>query len=86
MEQVLKITKLQSPNQKVVGQVNKNNNPRTITPLDKGGNIITSPDDIAETFADYYANILREPHKKSKPGENRKKKNYYIINHSQTEN
>ena len=46
---------------------------------------ITSPDKIADTFADHYANISRDLHKKTKPGKNRKrkkKKSHHIINHS----
>ena len=62
--------------------VNRNYKTRIIPPLKKerNRNIITSPDEVA----DYYANTLRDPHKKSKPGKNRKrkKKSYY----SQTEN
>ena len=42
--------------------------------MKRGGNIITSPVEIADTFADYYANILRDPHKKSKPEKNKKRK------------
>ena len=37
--------------------VNGNYKPRTIPILERGGNIITSPDEIADTFADYYTNI-----------------------------
>ena len=51
---------------------------RTMSPLERGGNIITSPDEIA----DHYTNISRDPHKKSKTGKNRKKKSYNTINHS----
>ena len=43
--------------------------------LERGGNLITSPDEIADLFTDHYANILRDdPHKISKPGENRMRK------------
>ena len=42
--------------------------------MKRGGNIITSPVEIADTFADYYANILRDSHKKGKPGEHKKRK------------
>ena len=55
-------------------KVNGNYKPRTITPLKRGGNIITSPDEITDTFADHNANILRNSHKKSKSGNNRKRK------------
>ena len=50
---------------------------------------ITLPDEIIDTFADHYANILRDPHKKNKQEKTkrgRKKKRYHVINHSQTEN
>ena len=43
------------------GKVNGNYKSRTIPPLEKRGNI-TSPDEIA----DRYANISKDPHKKSK--------------------
>ena len=33
-----------------------------------GEKIITSPDEIADTCAEHYENISKEPHKKSKPG------------------
>ena len=36
--------------------------------------MITSPDEIADTFADHYANMSRDLYKKSKPGKKRKKK------------
>ena len=49
---------------------NGNNKPRTIPPLERGGNLITSPEEIA----DHYANISRGPHKKSKQEKNRNKK------------
>ena len=70
-------------------KVNGNYKPRTILLLEKGGSIITSPDEIADTFADHYSNISRDPHKKTKPKNSergRKKKSYHIINYSQTEN
>ena len=54
-------------------KVNGNYKPRTI-PLERAGNIITLLQEIAETFYDHYANISRDPHKKSKPGKNRKRK------------
>ena len=40
-------------------KVNRNYKPRKIPLLERGGNIITSPDEIADTFVDYYANISR---------------------------
>ena len=46
--------------------------------LERGVNIITSPDKIAATFADHYANISRNLHKKSKSGKT-KKRSYHII-------
>ena len=55
-------------------KVNGNYTPRTILPLERGGSIIDLPDVIVDTFADHYANILRDPHKKSKPMKNRKRK------------
>ena len=63
-------------------EVNGNYKPRIVPSLDRGGNIITSPEEIADTFADHFANILKDLHKKSKPG-----KNYHqTTNHLQTEN
>ena len=38
-------------------KINGNYKPRIVRPLDRGGNIITSSDEIADTFADHYANI-----------------------------
>ena len=68
-------------------KVNGNYKPRIIQTLESGGNIIISPKKISDTFvADHYANISRDPHKKSKQGKNRKKNSYHIINHSETEN
>ena len=61
---------------KVIGNYKR----RTIPPLERGGNIITSPDKIADTFADHFANVLRDPNKEKQTSENRKK-NYHIINH-----
>ena len=58
--------------------VNRNYKLRTIPPLEREGNIITSPDKIT----DHYANISKDPHKKSKPrknGRGRKKRSYHII-------
>ena len=63
---------------------NGNYKPRTIPPLKKGRNIITSPDKIANTFADHYINILRDSHKKSKLVKNRKKKNTYKLQMAKT--
>ena len=51
-------------------KVNRNYKPKIVLPLDRGGNIITSPDEIA----DYYANISKDLHKKSKPRKNRNNK------------
>ena len=56
-----------TPTKKVQLQFKKvkgNYKPRTILPLERGGNIITPP----EIIADHYANISRDPHKKIKPG------------------
>ena len=53
-----------TPTKKVWEQfrkVNRNYNPRIFPPLDRGGNIIISPDKIADTFADHYANIAKKP-------------------------
>ena len=55
-------------------KVNRNYKPRTKPPLERGGNIITSPDENADTFADHFANIWKGPHKKSKPVKNKKMK------------
>ena len=54
-----------NPTKKVLDKfkkVNRNYKPRKIPPLAKGRNIITTPDDIADTFADHYANISRDSH------------------------
>ena len=70
-------------------KVNGNYKPRIIPPLERGRNTITLSGEIADIFADYYANISKDPHKKSKPEKCRKrrrKKTYHITNHSQTEN
>ena len=79
-----------TPTKKVcdkIRKVNRNYKPRTKPALERGGNIIISLDEIADTFADHYANISRDQHKKSKPEINRnRKRSYHIINHSQTEN
>ena len=45
-----------------------------IPPIEKGGSIISTPIEIAETFADYYANISRDQNKERKPGKHRKRK------------
>ena len=54
-------------------KVNGNYKPRTI-PSWKGGYIIISPNEIAKSFVDHYANISRDLHKKSKTRKNRKRK------------
>ena len=54
-------------------KVNRNYKP-IVLPLNRGGNIITSPDKFADIFADQCANILKDLHKKSKPVKNRNKK------------
>ena len=66
-------------------KLNRNYKPRIISPLEREENTITSPDKIADIFANHYANILRDPNNKSKPGKHRKKTTYHIINYSQTE-
>ena len=55
-------------------KVNRNYKPRKIPPLERGGNTNNSPDEIVDTFADHYANISKNHHKKSKPREHRKRK------------
>ena len=55
-------------------KVNGNYKPRIFSTSDRGENIITSPEKIVDTFADYYANISKDLHKKSKQGKNRNKK------------
>ena len=89
IEQVRVFTKLQNSNKKAWEKFKKvieNYKPRIIPPLERGGNTITSPNDIADIFADYYANIFEDPYKKRKYRKGKKKKTYHIINHSQTEN
>ena len=70
-------------------KVNRNYIPKIIPPLERRGNIITSPDKIADNFTGKYANILRDPHQKikikKKTKRGRKKKSYHK-NHSQAEN
>ena len=65
-------------------KVNENCKTKTISLLERG--VITSHDEITHTFADHYANISKDLCKKSKPGKNRKKRSYHMINYSQTEN
>ena len=48
-----------------------NYKPRIVSPLDRGGNIITSPDENADTFIDHYANISKYFHEKTKLGKKR---------------
>ena len=67
-------------------KVNGNYKPRIISPIERGGSIITTPDEIADTFAVHYANILRDPQKKENREKGRKKKNYHTMNYSQIEN
>ena len=52
-------------------KVNGNYKTRIVSLLDRRGNIITSPDEIADTFADHYANVSKDLHKKSKLGKKR---------------
>ena len=49
-------------------KVNGNSKPRIVPPIENGGSIITPPDEIADTFAVYYANISRDPQKERKTG------------------
>ena len=44
-------------------KVNGNYKPRRIPPIEKGGSIISTPTEIAETFADHYTNISRDQNK-----------------------
>ena len=79
----------QTPTKKVWDKFRKvkgNLKLRTISLLERRGNRIPSSEEIEVTFADHYANISKDPHKKIKQGKNRKKQSYHIINHSQTEN
>ena len=55
-------------------KVSGNYKPRIVPPLDREVNIITSSDEILDTFAHHYANISKDLHKKNKPGKNRNKK------------
>ena len=45
-------------------EVDGNCKPRMIPPMERGGRIITTPDEIADTFAVHCANISRDPQKK----------------------
>ena len=67
----------QTPTKKVWDQflkINRNYKSRTIPPLERGGNTITLADEIANTFADHYANISRDPHKKVNHGKTGKRR------------
>ena len=57
-----------------IKKVNGNKKHRIIPLLEGGGNTLTLPDKIVETFADHFANILRGAHKKIEPGKHRKGK------------
>ena len=48
---------------------------RIIPPLEGGGNSITSPVEITDTYANHCANISKDPNKKKKSGKHRKRKN-----------
>ena len=59
--------------------------PGIVLPLDRGGNIITSLGEVADTFSDHCANISRDLHERNKPGRAevvREKESYHL----QTEN
>ena len=69
-------------------KVNGNYKPRRIPPIEKGGSIISTSDEIAETFAVHYTNISRDQNKERKQGnteKGKKKKSYNTMNHSQKE-
>ena len=77
MTSLMSLTKLQNPDQEGVDKlrkVNGNYKPTIIPPLERWGNIISSPKEIANIFADQYVNISRDSNKKSKPDKNRKRK------------
>ena len=40
-----------------IQEINRKLKPRIVPQLNRGEKIITSPDKIADTFADHYANI-----------------------------
>ena len=52
--------------------------------MKRGGNTITSSDEIADTFSDHYTNISRNPHKKSRPEKNGKRKSEEEISYNQS--
>ena len=54
-------------------KLNGNYKPRIIQRLKRGGNTITSPNEIGNTFTDYYENISRPTHKKLGLGNTEKK-------------
>ena len=68
-----------------MGDVQENKRKTKIGPLlDRGGNIIISPDEIAGTFADHYANISKIFIRKANQGKTeirREKINYHTTNH-----
>ena len=79
--------KFRTPTEKVwekFRKVNGKYNQRIVPPLDRRGNKISSLDDIADTFADNYANISKDLYKKSKPGKNRNKKREVVLLYKKT--
>ena len=48
-------------------KINKNYKSRIIPPLERGRNIVTLPNEIADICADHYANTSKKPYKKNKP-------------------
>ena len=77
MEHVRELTISRTPTKKVwnkLEKVNGNYKSKIISPLERGKNTHASTDKIADIFGDHYANISRDPHKKSKPCKQRKRK------------
>ena len=62
-------------------KINGNCTPRIVPSLDRGESIITSPDEIADTFADHYVDISKDQANQRETEIKREKNN----NHLQTE-
>ena len=66
-----------------MGEIQESGNfkPRIVPPLDRGGNTVTSPDEISDTFADHYLNKMKEkeiPYNKPTESSNKSTKEYSI--------
>ena len=60
-------------------KVNGYDKSRTIPPLQRAGDIITSPEEIVDSFSDHYAKISKDPIRKVNQGKTeigRRKRSY----------